>query len=406
MTLKCPPGTSISVELAQYDKSGVKNSQCPSKLSTSEVKNSSCTWPTAIQNKWEEMTKGTWGRYSLLQTVVEACQKKKSCKFQASPKSFDGDLCPGERKYVEVAYKCRPYEFRSRVACENERVQVQCNPNSRVAIYSASYGRTEYESFQCPQPQGVAEETCLVSYATETVMQLCHGKRQCEFGADASTFGNPCRPQTKMYLRIVYTCVPQKVLNSEYEEPLGEDETEQDFTYDQEDFDGFDSTKERIREFAASPGSTAPNMKQIYKQNETNNENSLSGNTSSSAHGPFNKNPQLQPGTNSIEENTYIYLLLTLGAASLLCVIIITSRALVRRHHEVPASIEAKFQATSNNMSLDMSTPRETELNTPLPMHHAHTHGYHDPDTESLNNQIPRVHVHNTCTMTDGYFYG
>lgn len=49
MTLKCPPGTSISVELAQYDKSGVKNSQCPSKLSTSEVKNSSCTWPTAIQ---------------------------------------------------------------------------------------------------------------------------------------------------------------------------------------------------------------------------------------------------------------------------------------------------------------------------------------------------------------------
>ncbi|XP_065165879.1 cytochrome P450 4g1-like [Atheta coriaria] len=123
--------------------------------------------------------------------------------------------------------------------------------------------------------------------------------------------------------------VPQKVLNSEYEEPLGEDETEQDFTYDQEDFDGFDSTKERIREFAASPGSTAPNMKQIYKQNETNNENALSGNTSSSSHGPFNKNPQLQPGTNFIEENTYIYLLLTLGAASLLCVIIITSRALL-----------------------------------------------------------------------------
>lgn len=50
-------------------------------------------------------------------------------------------------------------EFRSKVACENEKVQLKCNPNSRVAVYSASYGRTEYESIQCPQPQGVREES-------------------------------------------------------------------------------------------------------------------------------------------------------------------------------------------------------------------------------------------------------
>lgn len=50
-------------------------------------------------------------------------------------------------------------EFRSKVACENERIQLKCNPNSRVAVYSASYGRTEYESIQCPQPQGVPEES-------------------------------------------------------------------------------------------------------------------------------------------------------------------------------------------------------------------------------------------------------
>lgn len=50
-------------------------------------------------------------------------------------------------------------EFRSKVACENEVVNLQCNPNSRLAMYSASYGRTEYESIQCPQPQGVPEES-------------------------------------------------------------------------------------------------------------------------------------------------------------------------------------------------------------------------------------------------------
>lgn len=45
------------------------------------------------------------------------------------------------------------------MACENEIVQLSCNPYSRIAIYSASYGRTEYESIQCAQPQGVLEES-------------------------------------------------------------------------------------------------------------------------------------------------------------------------------------------------------------------------------------------------------
>lgn len=50
-------------------------------------------------------------------------------------------------------------EFRSKVACENEVIQLVCNPFSRIAIYSASYGRTSYESIQCTQPQGVKEES-------------------------------------------------------------------------------------------------------------------------------------------------------------------------------------------------------------------------------------------------------
>lgn len=50
-------------------------------------------------------------QYSLLQTVVEACQKKRHCKFLASPKTFGGDPCPGHRKFVEVAYKCRPCKY-------------------------------------------------------------------------------------------------------------------------------------------------------------------------------------------------------------------------------------------------------------------------------------------------------
>lgn len=37
-------------------------------------------------------------------------------------------------------------------------------------------------------------------------MQLCHGRRRCTISADTQTFGNPCRPDSRMYLKTVYTC--------------------------------------------------------------------------------------------------------------------------------------------------------------------------------------------------------
>lgn len=49
-------------------------------------------------------------------------------------------------------------EFRSKVACENDVIQLMCNPYSRIAIYGATYGRTEYESLQCSQPSSIAKE--------------------------------------------------------------------------------------------------------------------------------------------------------------------------------------------------------------------------------------------------------
>ncbi|KAM8707442.1 hypothetical protein ACLKA7_011516 [Drosophila subpalustris] len=210
-----------------------------SSSASSSASSENCMWPNALQ-------------YSLLQTVVEACQKKKHCKFHGSPQfhglgasgvgdssgtssyhsstassnAISSDPCPKRRKIVEVAYKCRPYEFRSKVACHNDVAQLECNPYSRIAVYSASFGRTEYESIQCPQPQGVREETCLASFATETVMQICHGRRRCNLAADANTFGTPCQPNSRMYLKVVYTCVPKQVLKESNESEVEADETE------------------------------------------------------------------------------------------------------------------------------------------------------------------------------------
>ncbi|KPJ08241.1 Uncharacterized protein C21orf63-like, partial [Papilio machaon] len=229
VTLICPRGTTISIQVAQYGSSASQTSCSPELAEYQPVAvevvggDAPCTWPSALQ------------------TVVEACQKKRQCKFHTSPKTFGVDPCPGSRRFVEVAYKCRPYEFRSKVGCENDVLHLSCNPHSRVAIYSAQYGRTEYDSIQCPQPRGMKEETCLEPYATETSMRECHGKRRCVLAADSKMFGKPCRAGSRTYLKVVYTCVPRTVLKERYESAPEEDEVAYDISdVENEDIDQFD----------------------------------------------------------------------------------------------------------------------------------------------------------------------
>ncbi|XP_059218177.1 uncharacterized protein LOC106082814 isoform X2 [Stomoxys calcitrans] len=210
---------------------------------------------TQIEVKPPESCTVSGLQYALLQTVVDACQKKRHCKFSANSKPLaSGDPCAGIRKFVEIAYKCRPYEFRSKVACENDNMPLVCNPYSRIAIYSASFGYIERESVQCPQnsstqsqtqttPDTTGKQTCLVSYATETVMQICHGRRRCSVTADAGTFGRPCKNDIPMHLKVVYTCIPRKVLKDRYETAPEPDEPQQseldldqDELYDEDQF--------------------------------------------------------------------------------------------------------------------------------------------------------------------------
>ncbi|XP_031782156.1 uncharacterized protein LOC100678597 isoform X2 [Nasonia vitripennis] len=242
MELKCPIGTAILVTVARYGYasigSGGKCSTTDPMIIDNQL-NSTCLWPSNLQ-------------HSLLQTVVEVCQKKRQCTFNTSPKM--GDPCPDMPKFIEVVFKCRPYEFRSKVACENDAINLSCFPNYRVAIYSASFGRTEYESLQCPQPNGVKDETCLASHATEKVIDLCHGRRHCSIAANSSTFGDPCRSESRTYLKVVYTCVWRTVLREQYDKgKLEPDEV----NLPSESDEGFDRADFRV-EFSPSPNLESP----------------------------------------------------------------------------------------------------------------------------------------------------
>ncbi|XP_017848222.1 uncharacterized protein LOC108603701 isoform X3 [Drosophila busckii] len=261
LSLSCPRGTSISIELAQYGRAGdlSDHSLCPpvsqeDLTTTGSAGDAVIHSGTEIEVKPPETCTVSGLQYALLQTVVDACQKKRHCKFAANSKTHtSGDPCSGIRKFVEIAYKCRPYEFRSKLACENDNMPLMCNPYSRIAIYSATFGHTERESVQCGgQGAGAtttinrednSKPTCLVSYATETVMQICHGRRRCSVTADAGTFGRPCKTDVRMYLKVVYTCIPRKVLKDRYEtapeadEPQQTDlDLDQDELYDEDQF--------------------------------------------------------------------------------------------------------------------------------------------------------------------------
>nr|XP_040223346.2 protein eva-1-like isoform X2 [Anopheles coluzzii] len=413
VTLSCPRGTSISIEIAQYGRSGDANERnlCPASTEDAldisipgteiEIKApESCTWPNALQ-------------YSLLQTVVEACQKKRHCKFLASPKTFGGDPCPGQRKFVEVAYKCRPYEFRSKIACENDVIQLICNPYSRIAIYSANYGRTEYESLQCAQPQGVKEENCLASYATETVMQKCHGRRKCTLSADSTTFGKPCRPDSRMYLKVVYTCVPRKVLKDRFEaapepdEPLQSDlEQDQDELYDEDQF---------FRESDAAPPGPAPKLQGGPTNGRVSDVPGYVGTSSSSstpASPPHSIHDIMDDSDFSFGENQekfYLYLIVAVTVAILLCVSIVIGRLVVQRRRTAKDG-DDKFQTSNtgettlpNGFTDDISEiDADIDLQTPLPVpsvSRSDSYGPYTPSPGPYGNLGPSNISHTSTTM-------
>ncbi|XP_070492684.1 protein eva-1 homolog C-like [Chironomus tepperi] len=345
ITLSCPRGTSISIDVAQYMPTTIEN-ECVT-VTENIIQDGVVNAGTEIEIKAPEKC-SSWQNelsYSLLQTVVEACQKKRHCKFIASQKSLQVDPCPAVRKFVEVSYKCRPYEFRSKVACENDVIQLMCNPYSRIAIYGASYGKTEYESLQCAQPsQASKDEICPATYTTETVMKICHGQRKCLLTADSATFGKPCKPEVRMTLKVVYTCVPKKVLKDRFDTPPEPDEPQQnDMDHDHDELYDDD-------QFYKEPEAVPPEPKlqgDLAKDRLPDNPQIISFQPSSV------RPPMRNRDDSSLEEHHeryYLYLIISVTVGVLLCLIIITGRIIIQKQRdevEDRGKDEPKFHKSS-----------------------------------------------------------
>lgn len=145
----------------------------PRVFSESDLENRGCSFPEALK------------------TVEEKCHGQEACSMVTAPEVFGGtpyqggDACPGVRKYVEVAYKCKPTVFKSRVVCQGDDLKLSCPENeTRIAIYSSAFSAAGGTHIYCPSSGGQKtdfasaseQQACEESFATPAVMKMCHGQ--------------------------------------------------------------------------------------------------------------------------------------------------------------------------------------------------------------------------------------
>lgn len=213
MSMSCPEGMLISIQFAQYGRQVPSSEMCPPSFQGDDPKIwSSSSYAARQVALWEDTN---CLATTSLKVILDRCQDQQKCYLVASTKTFQQDPCPGTRKYLEVAYKCRPDEFTSETVCEGDQLQIRCSRTTRIAIVSTMFGRTATGDSKCPEllrNTSSLQTTCQSHVAAEEMMKLCHSKKTCTVEAEEYVFGNPCPMGVNKYLNVIYTCVPKRVL--------------------------------------------------------------------------------------------------------------------------------------------------------------------------------------------------
>ncbi|XP_062906551.1 protein eva-1 homolog C isoform X3 [Mobula hypostoma] len=187
--LHCPRDTTISIQSAFYGRKVPSSLLCPSLNSRNTVEeNLNCTAPTTLQK------------------ILDECQDQQSCQVLVNRQVFGLDPCPGTSKYLLVSYKCKPKEYKSKLACEGKELKIRCRNSALINIYSATYGRMSNGNHACPSNLKLPNIECLSHSALEVVATSCYGKQNCKIVVSSHYFGDPCLPGMQKYLSVIYIC--------------------------------------------------------------------------------------------------------------------------------------------------------------------------------------------------------
>ncbi|XP_047927328.2 protein eva-1 homolog C isoform X3 [Anser cygnoides] len=150
-----------------------------------------------------------------LQKVLDECQNLRSCQLLVNSRVFGPDLCPGTTKFLLVSFKCKPTEYKTKSACENQELKLHCQESKFLMIYSATYGRRAREESVCStEAERVPPFDCLSYTALEVLSKRCYGKQRCKIIVTSQDFGSPCLPGVTKYLNVSYACVPKVILTA------------------------------------------------------------------------------------------------------------------------------------------------------------------------------------------------
>ncbi|XP_035227155.1 protein eva-1 homolog C-like [Stegodyphus dumicola] len=198
LRIECWPNTVISITQAEYGKPVSGDILCREQMK-----------PPSI----DILSRPGCRAHDVRERVQALCKEKQECKLEVSPKLLNEDLCLGVQRYFDVAYKCRPNKFFTRIACEDGKLRLRCHKSLRIIIFSAFFGSTENGEQICAAEKHQIYESCSANFATETAMNSCNGRRKCVLTADTKTFGvTGCSAKTRIFLRVVFTCVPKDSL--------------------------------------------------------------------------------------------------------------------------------------------------------------------------------------------------
>ncbi|NWS18007.1 EVA1C protein, partial [Pachyramphus minor] len=195
LSLHCPRHSTISVQSAFYGQDSHMCSTQEPKTRMAEPRN--CVAPTSLQK------------------VLDECQNLRSCQLLVNSRVFGPDLCPGTTKFLLVSFKCKPTEYKTKSACENQELKLHCQESKFLIIYSATYGRWAQEESVCSaEAEHIPPFDCLSYTALEVLSKRCSGKQRCKIIVSSQDFGSPCLPGVTKSLTVSYACVPKFILTA------------------------------------------------------------------------------------------------------------------------------------------------------------------------------------------------
>ncbi|XP_062454353.1 protein eva-1 homolog C isoform X5 [Rhea pennata] len=195
LSLHCPRHSTISVQSAFYGQDYQMCSTLQPETRMTEPIN--CVAPTSLQK------------------VLDECQNLRSCQLLVNSRVFGPDLCPGTTKFLLVSFKCKPTEYKTKSACENQELKLHCQESKFLIIYSATFGRSAHEENICStEMERIPPFDCLSYTALKVLSKRCYGKQRCKIIVTSQDFGSPCLPGVKKYLNVSYACVPKFILTA------------------------------------------------------------------------------------------------------------------------------------------------------------------------------------------------